>query len=238
MQRLKVSSGEFPWAAAILRGVGNGHFVPTCGGALIDEQWVVTTAHCDVSPRDLVVVGFADLAGTKRHTVRIEEVRTHERFDPSSLACDIALLRLASPRAGVPLLLIDDGKRGIVLEGKACIVGWGADKPGGTFSRTLRRLDVELPSSGAVSTGDSGSPLLVRDPGSGNWIAGGLVSDGVRRGAPGHGHHAHGAAFDRYTRLADFDEWIRETVQPRKPLRGLGPYTGREATNRERRVES
>lgn len=38
---IEAEAGEFPWLVSIQ--AGNEHF---CGGAIIDEWWIVTAAHC------------------------------------------------------------------------------------------------------------------------------------------------------------------------------------------------
>lgn len=94
--------GWFPYAVSI-REYGNDHY---CGGAIINEQFIITSAVClevyrgdeDDShiwkPRDLVALaGVVSLDATNGTLLEIEEVTRHEGFNISTLIHDLALCR-------------------------------------------------------------------------------------------------------------------------------------------------
>ncbi|XP_010734718.3 trypsin II-P29 [Larimichthys crocea] len=92
------AAGAWPWQVS-LHSRPYGHF---CGGSLINDQWVLTAAHCFESTS---TVGLEVYLG--RDTQRLpnlnEVSRTvsliikHPNYNPSSFNNDMALLKLSSP---------------------------------------------------------------------------------------------------------------------------------------------
>ncbi|XP_072349279.1 chymotrypsinogen B2-like [Scyliorhinus torazame] len=90
----KAELKEFPWQV-ILTHWRKHH----CGGSLINEYWVVTTAQCvaNSAPEDLqVLAGTVDIAH-QENTHTVEKIISHEDYNPKALQNDIALLELAQP---------------------------------------------------------------------------------------------------------------------------------------------
>ncbi|XP_074661265.1 trypsin-3-like [Tubulanus polymorphus] len=90
--------GEWPWMVQI-KFWGEQH----CGGALIDDQWVVTAAHCFMSSTDPsayeIVLGEHDRSkpeGTEQ-VLALEKIVDHKSFNNPSKSNDIALLKLKTP---------------------------------------------------------------------------------------------------------------------------------------------
>ncbi|XP_065110988.2 coagulation factor VIIi [Paramisgurnus dabryanus] len=87
--------GHCPWQVLINYNGEN-----LCGGALLEDRWVITAAHC-VDKRDMkrmkVITGDHDLdvsdGSEEVHNVTLKVI--HENFDPISLDNDLALLQLS-----------------------------------------------------------------------------------------------------------------------------------------------
>ncbi|XP_016350464.1 vitamin K-dependent protein C [Sinocyclocheilus anshuiensis] len=143
--------GESPWQALILNHLGNFH----CGGVLIDENWVLTAAHClETSTRFSVRLGDYDLfriEGTEM-TLPVKQPIAHPQYNPFTVDNDIALLRLATPAKFsiyiLPACLPTQNlaERMLHRNGTVTVVnGWGKDnKTSNRFSSTLNFIEIPI----------------------------------------------------------------------------------------------
>ncbi|XP_075954631.1 vitamin K-dependent protein C [Anarhichas minor] len=150
--------GESPWQALLLNARGRFH----CGGVLIDENWVLTAAHClDNSFRFRVRLGDYERhrdEGTEV-TLRIEKTFKHPHYDSRTVDNDIALLRLQTPAPFsefvTPVCLPgrEMAERVLHLNGTVTVVtGWGKDNlENGSFSSALNVIEVPLVDRGVCA---------------------------------------------------------------------------------------
>ncbi|XP_063067207.1 prostasin [Engraulis encrasicolus] len=88
--------GAWPWLASVhVSGV------PTCGGSLINSQWVLAAAQCfpSVTSKDVVVyLGHQSRSGSnpKEESRTVSQIIVHENYDFFTTENDIALLQLSS----------------------------------------------------------------------------------------------------------------------------------------------
>jgi len=122
---------SWPWQVVFLE---NGR--PGCGGSIISPNWIVTAAHCVVTPQDQrksawgisVRVGKHDLRRRDQFEVehRASQIFVHPGFSYRHFQNDVAVIRLATPirfnQAVQPICLPKSAAR----VGQPCyITGWG-----------------------------------------------------------------------------------------------------------------
>lgn len=150
-----MTEGEFrerwPFMAALVNANARSQFDGQyCGGALVDDQHVVTAAHClrlgesvtAAAPSLRVVVGTRTLDRSsmgrgETAARRVSEVFVHPGFgenEGEGFRNDVAVLRLAQPVAGAtPLRLVQPDEDAIWGDGLgarvARLAGWGDTDP-------------------------------------------------------------------------------------------------------------
>ncbi len=144
---------EFPWQALLYIG---GYM---CGGSLIDEEWVLTAAHCVdgmTANQATVYLGLHDrqslnlTANPFLQTKAVSQIIAHASYDSYTTDYDVALLRLATPVAvttGVAPVTLATQPQHAALYNKDTVLtvsGWGTTSSGGATSRYLRKVNVPV----------------------------------------------------------------------------------------------
>uniref|UniRef100_A0A3Q2P7M0 Peptidase S1 domain-containing protein n=1 Tax=Fundulus heteroclitus TaxID=8078 RepID=A0A3Q2P7M0_FUNHE len=210
---VEAPSGSWPWQVS-LHTFTSGHF---CGGSLINDQWVMTAAHC--------------VQGT--HHVKHQEgsnpnevVRTVSRiishpdyyFGPDN---DIAILKLFTPvnfTSYISPVCLAASNSTFYSGVKSWVTGWGETGYYGELKRTptydQRICDYSEIAGDIISDnmicagfreggkgpcfGDSGGPLVSKQ--GDRWIQAGIVSFGIGCAKP---------FFPAvYARVSQYNNWI------------------------------
>lgn len=147
--------GAWPWHVAI-KSCQNCTTLPFCGGTLINNQWIVTAAHCVQNwlPTELyVILGDTNLRRKDSHEiiVGVKSIFVHNNYAiNAAYDNDVALLQLKSPVKFTthvrPACLADAQPR--LLAGTNCTVtGFGRTSENGQKSPRLMQAVVPIKST-------------------------------------------------------------------------------------------
>jgi secreted trypsin-like serine protease len=229
--------GEYPFVVALLqRNVADRWSAQFCGGSLIQNNRVLTAAHCMVGRRPNttdVLAGTNRLATPGGQRIHVTAVHVHPQYNPRTSGNDIAVLELASPAAGPAssIARIEPGHFDLWDPGTtATVMGWGDRNPNpnaGTYPVNLWEVDVPLLSHAqchaaygagyinkkmmcAGDLGNGGEDSCQGDSG-GPLIVPDGGSDWVQVGIVSFGVGCGNRRFPGvYTRLVTYTNWVNQ----------------------------
>jgi len=150
------ANGNWGWQVAMKY---NGGF--TCGGSLINANWVLTAAHC-VYGRSTPSLFSFDAGINSRLTanswsklnLRVSKIVMHPSYNPNQITNDIALMKLSTPvtfetvnNRLVPVCVPTVSNNAQGLTGYA--TGWGSTYSGGSVTTNLNQVALPILSDAA-----------------------------------------------------------------------------------------
>ncbi|XP_038639800.1 transmembrane protease serine 6 [Scyliorhinus canicula] len=143
------TEGEWPWQTSIQ--ISGQH---VCGGILINQNWILSAAHCFTSrytPPDrwTVILGKfkLNLIGYHELSFKVQKIISHRYYDDDTSDHDIALLLLDKPVPIVPFTypVCLPAKTQVFETDTTCwVTGWGTTEEDGSVANVLQKVDVKL----------------------------------------------------------------------------------------------
>ncbi|KAL7286311.1 hypothetical protein TKK_0019271 [Trichogramma kaykai] len=159
--------GEFPYQISLqINYVG--HKSHSCGGSILNENWVLTAAHCvyQISQyaKTYVLSGKHSIYRIERTEQEnlVEKIVVHENYSGKIGPNDIALLKLRSPLIfNEHVKPIDLPSKNSEVEGEVILSGWGAvhshgrDTPDILQKATLTTIGLDVCNKAVEKYGDT-----------------------------------------------------------------------------------
>ncbi|XP_049829815.1 chymotrypsin-2-like [Schistocerca gregaria] len=139
----EVMEGQYPFVIS-LRYDGN----HSCGGTVLNKEWVLTAAHCVYridQTRLSVFAGSIRLDDDTVPLIPISEVIVHEDYNKTLSVNDIAVIKLSEPLSLGPRVHPTElplDYQSTFVGTPATVIGWGLPYTGGEVVNVLQAVDI------------------------------------------------------------------------------------------------
>ncbi|RVE70071.1 hypothetical protein OJAV_G00083710 [Oryzias javanicus] len=230
------AAGQWPWQAMLQIPVTGG--ISLCGGSLINDQWVLSAAHCfssNSTTNVMVHLGRINAQGPNPNEASrsVSKIIVNPNYDSQSQNNDLSLLKLASPVTFndyiSPVCLAAKGSV-IPADTSSWVAGFGTLSSGGSLAQTLQEVNVPIVSNTQCNSAYGGitgqmicAGLTVGGKDSCQGDSGGplVVKNGTRWVQAGVVSFGDGCAKPDfpgvYARVSEFQSWINSQVDGPNP---------------------
>ncbi|XP_054715404.1 venom peptide isomerase heavy chain-like [Uloborus diversus] len=147
--------GQYPWMISLQKRDARGNFFHECGGSILNENWILTAAHC--VPNYKEPENYNVFVGLHKQTekedphvqrLKVSHIYVHEGFNWTTARDDVALLKMAAP---IDIDGSDGYANGICLpeddrdpEVYATAIGWGYRGRGSPATDALQQVVLPI----------------------------------------------------------------------------------------------
>ncbi|XP_072476990.1 transmembrane protease serine 11C-like [Notamacropus eugenii] len=131
--------GEWPWQASLQQ-----NNIHRCGATLINNNWLLTAAHCFVNAKDprewSVTFGF--LLSDPKLKRSVKNIIVHEKYKYPSHDHDIAIVNLSKPvlyTTNIRKVCLPEANYNFPANSDVVVTGWGSRKTDGTSPDVLQK---------------------------------------------------------------------------------------------------
>lgn len=221
---------SWPWQVSLRY---NGRHI--CGASLVNQDWVVSAAHCVYQSSDpgrySLVLGAHRRTGDGK-VFQVSRVIKHHLFSMQHLRHDVAVLKLARPATlnkKISTICLPKDMEPVRPGTNCYVTGWGridphdnhllapslkqASAPVASHMECQKTNGQQVDKSSMVCVGGKGSSVCNGDSGGplscmegGRWVLRGAASWVTSKTCPGH-------TFSVYARISSYINWIEEKMQ-------------------------
>lgn len=152
------AKGAYPWMVGIgYSNVSTPDSAIYCGGTIINNEWILTAAHCVTEDDTIVkpytpsmVSVFLDFYSLTKpepgyQKINVKKIIIHPTYNPVTVDGDLALIQLEHPVTNTSVSLPEQDDTTYTKNGlTSTVMGWGYTQPESLIADTLQEVEVKV----------------------------------------------------------------------------------------------